>query len=175
MRRVGIRLPHSNTCEGNFCLGRYKRSDMSLLRGSTVCDGKVGNCKVTYQRPGTNFRGAKKNSTPQELEARLYQIYRELQQTHPQDLPRVRALEKDAETTVAAYRALNRGQISANIASIANRIGDFIRTSFGKIGEFFTHLSKREPTLDLPVPEEMTGPDYETACHIRDIKHKQSR
>jgi len=126
---------------------------MSRLLRTTTCNGKPGLCKVQLNRnipPSSEGVGL----NIQKLETRLYQIHADLKKLHPQDVHRARVLQADAEATAAAVRTANRGELTINVTHILNRINDMVKSGFGKIGEFFTHLSQRQATVDVATPLE---------------------
>jgi hypothetical protein len=125
---------------------------MSRLVRTTHCTGKVGSCHAHLARSAVVSHS---NPTLQQLETRLYQIHRELHQLHSQDVQRAHQLQQDAETTAATYRSVNRGELSINITHILNRINDLVKSGFGKLGEFFTHLAQRQATVEPETPLEV--------------------
>jgi hypothetical protein len=130
---------------------------MSRLLRTTTCDGTPGSCRVQLTRNGPSLQASEVHEAPnlQQLETRLYQIHRELLQVHPQDLHKARKLQQDAEITLDVFRAANRGELSINVAHIAHRISQYVKTSFGKIGQFFNHLTHRTATVETATPVEL--------------------
>ena len=122
---------------------------MSHLLRSTMCTGTPGSCTIQLGRGRITPSHTEHTTTDlQMLETRLYAIYSELRDLTPNDGKRLRELQVDAETTAEVYRVVTRGKITVGVSHVLGRIGELLKQASGKIGHFFTGLSKREVIVE---------------------------
>jgi hypothetical protein len=107
---------------------------------------------LTRNGPILQTRASSTPPDPAKLEGRLIAIYKELRSLHPQDIQRARELQEDAVITAKVYQTATRGKVSITVGNVLGQIDKLLKTGFGKLGQFFTNLSKREATVEEETP-----------------------
>lgn len=146
---------------------------MSRLLRSTTCDGKPGSCRVQLGS-GSRIANAQPHHKPDlhKLVSRLHRIHNELRKVHPRDIQRARALQADAETTFSVFRTANGGESSITVDHVMGLISELVKSSFGKVGQFFTHLSQRQPS-DTEIQNDVTD-EAERHRFLRTIRFRKT-